>query len=543
MKKVYYNGSIITLGKEENAEAVLIENGKIIEVGNEAQIFKLIGGEEVEKVDLNGKCLMPAFIDSHSHITALAQTLGIAQLEKCSNFEDIIETMKKFKMENNKNDKEWLIGFGYDHNLLEEKMHPTKEILDQISKENPIMITHQSGHMGVVNTKALEILGITENTKSPEGGTIGREKGTQMPNGYLEEIAFINATKNTINVTNEQMMHQIKRAEKIYASFGITTVQDGLTKEKEFTLLKCMAEKQMLDLDIVSYVDIKNSKEIVEQNKNFVKNYHQHYKIGGYKLFLDGSPQGKTACMSKPYEGETEYRGYPIYTNEEVEKYVKTSIEEKMQLITHCNGDAAAEQLIEAYEKQDVENYYRPVMIHAQLVRHDQLKRMKKIHMIPSFFVAHVYYWGDIHIKNFGKRAQEISPIKSAIEENLVYTMHQDTPVIMPNMFETIWCAVTRTTKNGMELGKNQKITVLDAIKGVTINAAYQYFEENEKGSIEKGKSADFIIIDKNPLEIDMDDIKNIKIVYTIKNGQIIYENKENEHARTNRSNEDETKL
>ena len=142
MKKVYYNGSIITLGKEENVEAVLIENGKIVEVGNEAKIFKLTEGEEVEKVDLKGKCLMPAFIDSHSHITALAQTLGIAQLEKCSNFEDIVETMKKFKLENNKNDKEWLIGFGYDHNFLEEKVHPTREILDQISKENPIMITN-----------------------------------------------------------------------------------------------------------------------------------------------------------------------------------------------------------------------------------------------------------------------------------------------------------------------------------------------------------------------------------------------------------------
>ena len=537
MKKVYYNGSIITLGKNENIEAVLIENGKIVEVGNEAKIFKIIEGEEVEKVDLKGKCLMPAFIDSHSHITALAQTLGIAHLEKCSNFEDIVETMKKFKLENNKNDKEWLIGFGYDHNFLEEKVHPTREILDQISKENPIMITHKSGHMGVVNTKALEILNITENTKAPEGGTIGRETGTKIPNGYLEENAFINTTKNTITVTKEQMMNQIKMAEKIYASYGITTVQDGITKENECILLKNMAENQMLDLDIVSYIDIKNSKGMVEQNKNFVKNYHHHYKIGGYKLFLDGSPQGKTAWMSKPYEGEEEYRGYPIYTNEQVEEYVKTALKEKMQLITHCNGDAAAEQLIEAYEKQNTQNNFRPVMIHAQLVRHDQLKKMKKINMIPSFFVAHVYYWGDIHIKNFGERAQDISPIKSAIEENLVYTMHQDTPVIMPNMFETIWCAVTRRTQKGIELGEKQKITVLDAIKGVTINAAYQYFEENEKGSIEKGKNADFIIIDKNPLEIDMDDIKNIKIIYTIKNGQIIYENKENENARTNRSN------
>ena len=304
-------------------------------------------------------------------------------------------------------------------------------------------------------------------------------------------------------------------------------MQDGLTKQNEFDILKKMADNNMLNLDIVSYIDIKNSKELVKNNTDLVGRYYNNYKIGGYKLFLDGSPQGRTAWMSNPYEGEKEYKGYPIYNNEQVEKYVKEVIEEKMQLITHCNGDAAAEQLIESYEKVSETNTYRPVMIHAQLVRKDQLKRMKKINMIPSFFVAHVYYWGDIHIKNFGKRAQEISPIKSAIEDNLVYTMHQDTPVLQPNMFETIWCATKRTTQSGIELGNSQKVTVLEAIKGVTINAAYQYFEENEKGSIEKGKNADFIIIDKNPLKVNIDEIKEIKILYTIKNGQIIYENEE----------------
>ena len=527
MKKVYYNGTIITLGKKENVEAVLIENGKIREVGNKEEIFKLINCEEVEKVDLKGKCLMPSFIDAHSHITSLAQTLGIAQLEKCLDFEEIIKTMKKFKNENNKKDSEWIIGFGYDNNFLKEKTHPTRQDLDKISKENPVMITHKSGHMGVVNTKALEILEINENTKTPEGGVIGREEGTQIPNGYLEESAFINATQKTQLNTKEQMMELIKKAEKIYASYGITTVQDGITKQNEFDILKTMADNNMLDLDIVSYIDIKNSKELVKNNIDLVGRYYNNYKIGGYKLFLDGSPQGRTAWMSKPYEGEKEYKGYPIYTDEQVEKYVKTALEENMQLITHCNGDSAAEQLIETYEKINTTNTYRPVMIHAQLVRKDQLKRMKKINMIPSFFVAHVYYWGDIHIKNFGKRAYEISPIKSAIEENLIYTMHQDTPVLQPNMFETIWCAVKRITQKGIELGKEQKITVLEAIKGVTINCAYQYFEENEKGSIEKEKNADFIIIDKNPLEIDIDDIKNIKILYTIKNGKVVYENKE----------------
>lgn len=522
MKQVYYGGNIITLEKE-NVEAVLVENGKIIETGTKKEILEKLKDEEVEHIDLRGATLMPAFIDSHSHITAYAQTLGIGQLEKCTNFEEIVETMKKFKQENDKKEGEWLIGFGYDNNFLKEKQHPTREVLDKISKTSSILITHKSGHMGVVNTKALEILGITSETPEPEGGKIGREKDSQTPNGYLEEKAFIEASQKLEIITFEQMVKLIKKAEKVYASYGITTAQDGLTKENEFNLLKYMAENKMLDLDIVSFVDFKNAKSIVENNTKFVKQYCNHYKIGGYKIILDGSPQGRTAWLSKPYEGEKEYCGYPIYENSQVEEIVQKSVNEQMQLLTHCNGDAAAEQLIESYEKINATENYRPVMIHAQLVRKDQLKRMKKINMLPSFFIQHVYYWGDIHIKNFGERAKEISPIKSAIQNGLIYTMHQDTPVLAPNMFETIWCAVKRQTQNGIKLGESQKISVLEAIKGLTINSAYQYFEEEQKGSIKPGKIADFIVIDKNPLEIEIDEIKNIKIIYTIKNGQIIY--------------------
>lgn len=522
MKQIYYNGKILTL-ENKDVEAILVKDGKIEEIGTKNEIFQKIKNEKVEKIDLEGACLMPSFIDSHSHITSFAQTIGIAQLNIATSFKDIIDVMKEFKSENLKNENEWIIGFGYDNNFLKEKSHPTKEILDEISKTNPILITHKSGHMGVMNTKALEIVGINKNTSNPDGGIIGKDKKTQQPNGYLEENAFINMSKNIVQNSQDQMTKLIKKVENVYASYGITTIQDGLTKEAEFNLLMNMAENEMLNLDIISYIDLKNAKNVVERNRRLVNKYYNHYKIGGYKLFLDGSPQGRTAWMSKPYEGDETYCGYPIYKTHQIEDFVQNTIDEEVQLITHCNGDAASEELIKAYEKIGAFDNYRPVMIHAQLVRKDQLKRMKKIQMIPSFFVAHTYYWGDTHIKNFGKRAQEISPIKTAIEEELIYTMHQDTPVLMPNMFETIWCAVKRKTKNGIELGKEQKITVLEAIKGVTINAAYQYFEENVKGSIKKGKNADLIIIDKNPLEIDIDEIKNINILYTIKNGEIIY--------------------
>ena len=205
-------------------------------------------------------------------------------------------------------------------------------------------------------------------------------------------------------------------------------------------------------------------------------------------------------------------------------KYIKRAIDEDKQILAHCNGDAAAEQYLKVYEKLKCDKDIRPVMIHAQMLRADQLPRLKKVGMIPSFFVAHVYHWGDTHIKNLGlERASQISLAKSALENKILFTFHQDSPVIEPNMLETIWCAVNRKTKNGVILGENQRISPIDALKAVTINAAYQYFEEDIKGSIETGKQADFVILNENPIEVEPDKIKDIIVLETIKNGEVIY--------------------
>ena len=274
-------------------------------------------------------------------------------------------------------------------------------------------------------------------------------------------------------------------------------------------------------LDIVGYVDIKDNQEIYQQNKAYHQ-YQNHFKLGGYKLFLDGSPQGKTAWISRPYENSNDYCGYPIYQDKEVENYVNTALKHHVQLITHCNGDMAAKQLLDAFKNIPTDT--RPVMIHCQTLRPDQLPQLKNINMIPSFFVNHIYYWGDIHLKNLGKRAKKISCINSALKHDLIYTFHQDTPVIMPNMLESVWCACKRITKNGIILGKDERVSVYDALKAVTINSAYQYSEEEYKGSIKEGKHADLIILDKNPCKVEIDESLDINILMTIKNGKIIYQ-------------------
>lgn len=518
MKKIFYNGTILTLEDNLYEEAILIEDGIIKKLGSKGEILKL-KDDSTELIDLNGHTLMPGFIDSHSHIGQFASILCFANITGVKNYDELINKLIDYKKNVGEND--WIIGYAYEHNFMEEKMHPTKAILDQVSLTNPIIVVHQSGHMGVANSKALELLNITSDSIDPIGGKIGRIEGTNEPNGYLEETAFMGNLKMDQLLSPEVVFKSFEKAQNIYLQNGITTAQDGLSNEQSFNLLKALSNMNGLKLDVVSYIDIKNAKEVLKQNREYLK-YHNHYKIGGYKIILDGSPQAKTAWLSKPYEGEETYQGYPVYSDEEVKKYIKMALDENMQILAHTNGDAASEQLIRAFEELGYKNNYRPVMIHAQTVRQDQLPRMNKLNMIASFYVAHVYHFGDIHIKNLGERAKKISPIHSAIQNNVVYTMHQDTPVITPNMLETIWCSVKRITKNGVLLD-DEKISVLEALKGVTINAAYQYFEEDKKGTLKEGKLADMIILDQNPLEVFIDEIKNIKVLETIKEGNSVY--------------------
>ena len=510
MKTLYFNGDILSLEEPLYAKAILINNGKIEKVFyNDIDINKF----NEELVDLKGNTLMPGFIDAHSHISAFATSLGLIDLSTCTSIEQILEKLKS-------SDSKWIIGFGYDNNLLTQKRHPNKEDLDKVSKDVPILIAHISGHMGVANSKALEILGFTKDSLSPEGGKIGRDENGE-PTGYLEETAFYESSSKIPKTSMEEKIQNYKKAEKIYLSYGITTAQDGLAKKDDFELLKYVSKHNIMQIDVVSYIDLKNNEKIIE---NFeYENYNKHYKIGGFKLILDGSPQGRTAWLKKPYENEKEYKGYPIYSDEELKDLVEIAVKKNKQLLIHCNGDAACNQMIEVLEKFPKDKLFRPVMIHAQLLPKDLMSKVKQLGIIPSFFIAHTFYFGDTHIKNLGSRAYCISPANSALKNNILFTFHQDTPVIMPNMFETIWCAVNRLTRNNITLGEDEKISVLDALKAVTINSAYQYGEEKEKGSLAEGKRADLIIIDKNPLKVK--NIKEIQVLQTIKDGKVLYKN------------------
>ncbi len=514
---LYYGGDILTLEQGLYTEAVLVRDGRIAAVGGRSEL-ELAAGRDIELVNLGGRTMLPGFLDAHSHITSLARSLGMLSLEGAVDFSEVIAALRAFKEKQALSPGDWVIGFGYDHNFLAEKRHPDKMVLDQAIPDHPVMITHASGHMGCLNSMALTLLGITADTPSPEGGLIGRLADGREPSGYLEETAFTAIATKVGMPSQERLLCQLEQAQQVYLKNGITTAQEGLAKAGEWSLLQALSEQNKLKLDVVSYFDMRENAPLPEWGAD----YRNRLRVGGYKLFLDGSPQGRTAWMSAPYlGGEPGDCGYPIYTDKQLMGYLQKAVSERKQLLVHCNGDAAAEQLLRCWRAaaNGVQNL-RPVMIHAQLVREDQLREMAKLGMIASFFVDHTYFWGDIHIENFGAaRAQRISPARTALQEGVVATFHQDSPVILPNMLMTIWSAVNRVSKEGQDMGKSERLTPLEAVRAVTINTAYQYFEEERKGSIRVGKLADFVILDRNPLKVDPEELRELRVLQTIKEG------------------------
>ena len=587
MKTIIYNANIITMSKKDEIiskplevktksslidcttqsnntinsskikkvkyhQALCYENGIIQKVGTNEEILKL-KEEDTKVINMEGKTILPSFIDAHSHFSAVANSFLEVDLNECTSFEEIKNKILKYKAKNNIADDEWIIANGYDNNILKEQRHPNINFLDTLNINNPVVLKHKSGHMGVFNKKALEILNINENTPSPEGGKIEIKDGKLT--GYLEETAFVNYQKQVPMPSMDKLLKAYEKAQDEYLSYGITTLQEGYMSKELLNIYKELIKQNKLKLDVVGYPDYDSIKEYAHTFPNSYKKCNNHFKIQGIKMILDGSPQGRTAWMKEPYESEKQntienkedYKGYPAMKYDDIVRNIEYAKENDLQILAHCNGDAAAEEYIKAlleceengpsYQKQEniqMQEYdqqekklnnnnvqkikdLRPVIIHAQLISKEDLLKAKEIGAIPSFFVAHVYYWGDVHLKNFEiKRASRISPVKESVDNNMIFTLHQDSPIIRPNMLETIWCAVKRQTKSGKILGKDERISVYDALKGVTINAAYSYFEEEKKGSIEEGKKAQFVVLDKNILEVPVDEIPSIKIIETI---------------------------
>jgi len=444
----------------------------------------------------------------------------------------LISVLKKWNTPENRALTGWIFGTGFDDSVLKEKRFPTKHDLDKVSTEFPIMITHISSHFAVVNSKGLEELGIDANSPNPEGGIIRREKNSSEPNGVLEELAAIPyMLQALLPKSNESLIRLFEAGQEMALSYGYTTAQEGRAMQNH-EMLAHMAENDKYKIDVVSYIDYMFVDKYMDSKWNS-NEYTNKYRIGGMKVTLDGSPQGRTAWRTEPYlippDGmPDDYSGYPAIPNDSVLSSVfEKGFKNNWQILTHTNGDAAVDQLIRTM-KPLKEKYgndgRRDVIIHGQYIREDQLNEAKEMKMIASLFPLHTFYWGDWHTQLIGDSlVQKISPVKTALNKGIDVTIHSDAPVALPNLMRVVWTAVSRTSRSGKIIGMSERLTTYEALKAITIWSAYQHYEENRKGSLERGKLADLVILDKNPLKVNIEEIKDIQVLKTIKEGQIVF--------------------
>ena len=538
---IYHGGDVVTVDdKNPTAEAVAVKDGKILAVGKKADMLKF-KGDQTKLIDLGGKTLLPGFVDGHGHCLYVGVQAASANLlappdHTVRNIADLQAELKKWAAGETAKKFKLILGFGYDDAQLKEQRHPTRHDLDEVSKDLPVLIIHQSSHLAAMNTKALELAGITAETKNPPGGVIRREKDGKTPDGVLEETAFMVAAVKVLPTIGEAEMDALALAgQRLYAANGFTFAQEGRSNAMLDKTWMRLAEGKKMLIDVASYPDLTFSDTPFGLDTPWHgKKLKNGYRIAGVKLSLDGSPQGKTAFLSQPYfippHGQpSSFVGYPTVPAEEVNRKIALCYEKGWQFLAHCNGDAAGDMMLgaikDAREKFGNGKDRRDVMIHCQTVREDQLDKMKDYGVIPSMFGMHCYYWGDWHRDSVlgAERAERISPARSALKRGMIFSQHHDAPVALPSAIRILSSVVTRRTRSGDILGAGQCIPVDAALKSLTLWPAYHHYEDTIRGSIEAGKLADFVVLDKNPHKVPIGVLSELKVVETIKEGKSIY--------------------
>lgn len=532
--QAFINATVLTMDAgNTQAEAVLLEGDRIKAVGSTADILALTN-DHTQIHDLAGKTLLPGFIDAHGHfpgsgLEVSSVNLGSPPIGKVNSIPQLLEQVRLYAA--NSQGDGWVLGMGYDDTLLAEQRHPTRDELDAAVPDKPVMITHASGHLAVVNSLALQQAGINEQSVAPEGGAYGRDSEGRL-NGLMEETAVSKLQVHAVDISFSMFLEMVRYASNEYAEKGVTTAQNGGAPKflGQALALASRLGQVPFRLEIWPLFD-EWGEELLEDPDSLRWYEHERLNIGAIKIIADGSIQGYTGYLSQPYHqpfhGDEDYQGYPRIPRDKLFAWVEKFHRAGFQMAIHGNGDGAIDDIVAAFEAAQVQSPVadpRLILIHAQMAREDQLQAMKSVGITPSFFSAHTYYWGDRHRRLFmgPERAANMSPAASAAALDLPFTIHLDTPVVPMDPLFSVWTAVNRQTRSGFVVGEQQRISVLQALRANTIDAAWQIFRDKDLGSIESGKLADLVVLGSNPLDAPKG-LKDIQVEQTIVGGVSIF--------------------
>lgn len=530
--KMFVNGRIYTVNADNDmVEVVCVKGDRIVFAGLAADAVEYVDASTAV-VDLDGKTMLPGFYDSHGHINSAGEnelyrvSLACPPLGKETSIATCIESLREFGR--TVPIDEPIYGVMYDDTLVAEKRHLLRQDLDMVSTECAVFVRHISGHLAYANTKALALAGYDENTPDPIGGVIQRED-SGFPNGVLEETACRTPIiRGEPFMTKAKSKAALKHACKMYAAKGVTTGSFGIVFwRQQLDGLQELSANDELTIRIVVNPEL----HLIDYAKSAGME-SKMLTIGGIKELHDGSLQGFTGYLTKPYytpfHGDAEYRSYPTQSREVLCERITEAYRRGCQPLVHCNGDAALDDYLDAIEvakKAFPDKDLRPVVVHCQTAREDQLDRMQALGVMATFFVLHTYYWGDRHVNIFlgPERGNRINPLRSALRRGIPFTTHCDTPITPQEPLLSIWAAVNRLSFAGNSIGAEQCIDVLSSVRAYTIQSAYQNFEESSKGSIEVGKLADFVVLRDDPFTCDPMLIRDIVVDETIVGGKSVF--------------------
>ena len=536
---IYRNGAILTMAgdKPTYVEALAVTDGKISLVGTEEEALAM-KGDATKVIDLDGKALLPGFLDGHSHyinslLVANQCNLYAPPSGTGKDVPSIITELKRFATERKIPKGEMIMGYGYDDTVMPGGRLLNRGDLDGAFPDNPVRIEHVSMHGAVMNSLALKYYEISAETKTPPGGVIVRKPGTQEPWGLIMETAFLPVMAKSEPMTAQQEIDWSRAGQMLYAESGITTAHEGATHLAQFQTIKRASDAGANIIDIVAYPFITDVDKVLAEHplEKWTK-YENRFKVGGVKITVDGSPQGRTAFFTTPYltggpGGEKNWTGEPTFPQDLANQMVKKVYEMNVPLLLHCNGDAAIDAFLTAYEFAREGDYSKPwnvTTIHTQFMRKDHIPKFVKYKVRPSFYTLHTFYFAEAHIANRGeKQAMYLSPMRDAIDAGLRPSNHTDFVVAPLDQMMMLSSAVNRISRGGAKIGPDQRVTPFEGLKAMTEWAAEQYDEQDRKGTLEVGKLADLVILSKDPLKVDPMAIKDIEVVKTIKEGVTIY--------------------
>lgn len=537
MDAIFYNGIIHTMDKAvPKAEAVAVKDGIIIRVGSNEDVLKL-RTESTAMYDMDGKTMLPGFCDSHMHLLSYGYSLEKVNLYSAKSMDDLIKLGQDFLKEHP--GLTWLQGRGWNTDDWEDKRYPNRYDLDKITTEIPMFYTRSCAHIISVNSKALEVMGVTRDTPQVPGGSIEKDINGE-PLGIFAEAARDLIYNALPKLTVSDIKRLIVKGAKEVLSCGITTVHTD-----DFEAIAAGEYQKVLDayhqleqegnLPVRIYEQcLLASVPLLEKFLN--EGHHTNegspmFRIGTLKLLVDGSLGGKTAFLRKPYKNDPSTKGIATFTQEELDKLVSMAQASGLMISPHNIGDGAMEMDLNAIEKAQIQYPradMRHALIHCQITDLDLLKRCRDLNVVMH--VQPAFIDSDMHIvKDYvGEELEKSSYAwKTMMDMGLPVAFGSDAPVISFNVMEGIYCAVTRKDLKGFpESGwlPDQKMSVYDAVYAYTMGGAYASYDEGKKGSIRNGKYADFAVLDKDVFSVPEEEIKDIKVCMTVLDGKVVYE-------------------